>query len=1192
MKKSSFKLLKLFAVLCLAVMAVIALAACQAPCTHANTKIYVISEATCQKKGDSQILCADCGQFIRNETIEMLPHDLKRVGEGKAPTCSADGYESYACQNCNYTEQQTVPKVDHSYEEGYCSYCGNNENGEKLLYNTVNTAGGVGCKIYGLPDTFTGTDIVIPSKYMGMPVVAIANEAFSQRDVRSVVIPASVTEIGNAAFYCCTNLKSVTFADGSELEKISSSAFSLCSSLKEIVLPASLVELDSRAFFECANLVSVSFEEGSQLKIIGGAAFEKCRNLVRIDIPEGVTAIRNGAFSNCSSLREVKIPSSITELGSAFSYCRSLVRVEIPATVTADTLISTAPFKYSIIWEFINHSDVDFTSGFATHGTTVVLETDSPKSVEKDGFVFLPTDSGVYLISSNLTDEGSVVLPADFNGQSYIIGKYAFYQHTSLVSVTLPQGVSKIEENAFYNCTKLGEVVMTHSPEISSGSGLSDVIVVANSTYGKEDKFSYLKENGVAVLVGCTGVEGDLVLPDTLAGGAYIIGPHAFDGLNITSITLSSNVAGIRDSAFEGIDVDYNYIDGGFYLGTADNPYFLLIKISGSIGSTFTMHDACQWVTPNTFCDAGWVAEIVLNSSVKGDLSFEDCIRLEKLTLSNGRTTILADAFVNCDELSEITFGTGLVAMLAPMPNGVTRINISSLESWLSIDFSYLSGGMQVYLNGSPISEVVIPESITEIKPYAFCGWTNLTKVVLHDGVTKIGEYALSAGSSLTEITVGTGLREFGRGVSSSVTRINIPSIEQWLATEVGFSQFYADFYINGVKVTEVRVPDGVTEIKPYAFTYWNTLTSIYLPDSVTRIGEEALSNSRINLIQGGRGVLVNESWIVPGSTTVETYVYGNVNYKLNEAVSPVSQSITWAYIKPGCEIAADFFNNCTLLTHVYVGSGATLGARAFYGTSSAIRVIFEDESYESETSDWRILYQSGSTKYLLGGVYSVSGVPTRFGTVLYGAYNEDGFAYTVQGGAATVVGYFGEDTELVIPAAVGSSVPVRYIGTSAFYMRDGITSLEIGKSVKSIGELAFFGLSSLQEVTLNVEEIGYGAFGDCAKLSSVTFENGEDEYLYIRHNAFQNCTLLTEITLPSSTYTVNVTAFIGCTNLNSIAVEGGHYEWYVVNTAGDITATLLLDAESFALEAKKTYDDTNSVFTNKYVLLQNPQGV
>lgn len=131
----------------------------------------------------------------------------------------------------------------------------------------------------------TEGDIVIPETYNELPVTQIAQFAFSEQDITSVVVPASVTVIGTAAFNSCTALTSITF-EGS-LESIGQVAFANCGALAEVVLPNGLTAIQSSTFMGCSALTDIT-------------------------IPASVTAVGDRAFYGCNALTTVHYRGSRT----------------------------------------------------------------------------------------------------------------------------------------------------------------------------------------------------------------------------------------------------------------------------------------------------------------------------------------------------------------------------------------------------------------------------------------------------------------------------------------------------------------------------------------------------------------------------------------------------------------------------------------------------------------------------------------------------------------------------------------------------------------------------------------------------------------------------------------------------------------------------------------------------------------
>ena len=215
-----------------------------------------------------------------------------------------------------------------------------------------------GRKLLGAPEKLSGSYSVKEGTRI------ICNGAFYFcRSLSKIVIPSSVTSIGEWAFSNCGSLSTIVIP--SSVTSIGDRAFSSCTSLKYISIPKSVIGLNGNPFadwngkLQCLspNFINeddilfnkdknkiISFRNQniesyvipSSVTSIGDWAFSGCSSLSKIVIPSSVTSIGNGAFSDCSSLSKIVIPSSVTSIGEmAFMDCDSLSEIVIPSSVTS-----------------------------------------------------------------------------------------------------------------------------------------------------------------------------------------------------------------------------------------------------------------------------------------------------------------------------------------------------------------------------------------------------------------------------------------------------------------------------------------------------------------------------------------------------------------------------------------------------------------------------------------------------------------------------------------------------------------------------------------------------------------------------------------------------------------------------------------------------------------------------------------
>ena len=191
----------------------------------------------------------------------------------------------------------------------------------------------------GRGDTKYAGDInILPTiTYEGVTytVKEIVDHAFEGcRDVTSVTIPNSVTNIGRSAFSGCSGLTSVTIP--SSVTSIGNSAFSGCSGLTSVTIPSNVTSIGNSAFSGCSGLTSISVENGNTvydsradcnaiIETATNTLIAGCKNTV---IPNSVTSVGSGAFNGFSGLTSVTIPNSVSFIGEqAFSWCSSLRHV-------------------------------------------------------------------------------------------------------------------------------------------------------------------------------------------------------------------------------------------------------------------------------------------------------------------------------------------------------------------------------------------------------------------------------------------------------------------------------------------------------------------------------------------------------------------------------------------------------------------------------------------------------------------------------------------------------------------------------------------------------------------------------------------------------------------------------------------------------------------------------------------------
>ena len=364
--------------------------------------------------------------------------------------------------------------------------------------------------------------------------------------IKTVVVKNSVTSIGSAAFEDCTNLTSATIPNS--VTSIGYSAFEDCTNLTSVTIPNSVTSIGYSAFENCTSLTSVTIS--NSVTSIDYSAFENCTCLTSVTIPNSVTSIGSSAFSGCTSLTSVTIPNSVTRIGYwAFSSCTSLTSVPIPDSVTGIGIYAfsdcisltsvTIPNSVASIGEHAFDGCASLTS--VTIGNSVT-------SIGRSAFY----NTAYYNDESNWNDGvlyiSNCLIDTNYNFDSTtdyiikdgtrIIADYAFYNWTSLASVTIPNSVTGIGSNAFYNTAY-------YNDESNWNNGalyISDCLININDDFDSTTDY-------------------------TIKGGTRIIACSVFgDCTNLTSVTIPKSVKSLGDNAFGRVKkVIYNGTDKEFF---------------------------------------------------------------------------------------------------------------------------------------------------------------------------------------------------------------------------------------------------------------------------------------------------------------------------------------------------------------------------------------------------------------------------------------------------------------------------------------------------------------------------------------------------------------------------------------------------------------------------------------------------
>ena len=289
------------------------------------------------------------------------------------------------------------------------------------------------------------------------------------------------------------------------------------------------------------------------------------------------------------------------------------------------------------------------------------------------------------------------------------------------------------------------------------------------------------------------------------------------------------------------------------------------------------------------------------NVKYKGDIVIPETVTQNGVTYPV--TSIAAEAFLGCTEMTSVTIPANMKFVGDGAFYGCNKlktkgVHISDLSAWCKIEYEaihYTTGaqplycGHSLYLNGTLLTDLVIPDDVTSIGRLAFHSCTSITSITAH--------------SNLTNVTLGA------FGACSKVTSIYISDLKLWCQAPIPVNQAHS-LYLNGEKITNLEIPSGVKSLAPCAFYYCTDLTSVTFPSSLTSIGREAFS--------GCSGLT---SVTIPDKiTTIEPYTFA---YCKGLTSVTIPNSVT--------SIGGNAFNGCRGLASITIPNSVTsIGNSAF----------------------------------------------------------------------------------------------------------------------------------------------------------------------------------------------------------------------------------------------------------------------
>ena len=1038
--------------------------------------------------------------------------------------------------------------------------------------------------------------------------------------LESVTIGNDVTSIEYSAFRNCSNLKSVSF--GNSVSNINGYAFAYCRNLSSIELPESLKTIEYNAFNDCDALQTVVIP--NQVEKIGDGAFQECNYLSSIYIPESVTNIGNYVFSGSYNLSYIFYKGSedqwsSIEMGSS-NYNLQSAAIEYETNVTGLTPVVTDKYSYILTsdgrafgFKIIDKTITSFDfneelpgieiaeiSNYAFQGCTSLTSITLPNNVERVG---------------DYAFQGCTALETvNFNNKVTSIGSYAFEGCTSLKTIDLSGNISSIGDSAFSGCTALKSV--TFGDEIVSigSSAFSGCTALESATFGNK-----LTSIGHYAFSNCSSLESV-----TFGSGIQTIGHEAFSRCSsLESITFPASVTSINDYAFRECSSLKSVVfenseatigSGAFEYCRALETVNLGNKIA-SIGNnafydcetlkTIIIPDSVTYLGSSSFGSCGQLSSVVIGSGVTSiesntfswcgglktlviganvetikDSAFYYCHSIQAIIVSNSLTSVGENAFYECNNIKHIFF-TGAEEQwnaISFHKNGNdciennTNINFNSpiktisfvqtdacsyilVDGYKAIDFRITDNSIAYFNFVEELQGVVLEEIASDA--FNWCG--SLTLIVLPEEVTSISENAFKDCGQLQYVYYAGSQEQWNAIDISETGNANLLNLNVEYESTMGFTVVktatYSYILTDDKRVLGFRLLDSSIKFFNFAkeleglnletllsctFNNAYNVVAIVLPDTVKTISSNTFRNDSLKYVfytgsqQQWNKISIGDNNNVLNKAYVEVNTpVNNLTYVSNNSYSYILTNDNRAFglvVNDKTMTSFDFndealnsltivslgryaFANCSKLTTVILPEGLEMIDYGAFGSCESLVAITIPSSLK------RVSENAFEMVYGLNYVF-YEGTETEWNSISVENNWNDRFINSTRYYQFSLdsISYVSNDTLSYLLIDNQYVYGFKCLDTS-------ITSFDFATALPN----------------LTVVSLANGAFDNCSSLKTIILPS---TLVSIPCNAFRCCSSLTAIVLSSSVKIVDSNAFEQCYDLNYVFYEGTETEW------------------------------------------------
>ena len=503
-------------------------------------------------------------------------------------------------------------------------------------------------------------------------------EAYKHQ-IRHVVIGRDITAIGKFNFFWCSKLETVTFEEGSQLDRIGWGAFGY-SSLPAITIPDSVTRIDGYAFYYCSKLTDVAISENSKLASLGEYAFKADGKMTYLYIPDGVTKIGTAIFKDVSG-----VTLSVAENSYAQAYAEKY-GIAYTARPVPAAIIASGSCGDNAAWELYNEGTLKITGSgpMADNGTN-----HSPWEAYKHQIRQVIIGKDITAIGRFNFFWCSRIESVSFEAGSQLerIGWGAF-GYSSLKTIAIPDSVTRIDGYAFYYCSKLSDVTIGENSRLAS---MGEYVFKADTSLHS----LYIPDSTVQI--------GANIFLDAVANVTLSVGENSYAQAYAEKFGI----------AYVARPVPVRIVASGSCgenaLWELDSEGTLKISGSGPMADNETNHapwEACKQQ----------IKQVVIGKDITyiGKFNFFWCSKLETVTF---------EADSKLERIGWGAFGYSSLETIT-IPDSVTRLD--------GYAFYYCA----------KLTDVEISEksSLTSMGEYVFKADTRMSSLYIPDGVTAMGK--------------------------------------------------------------------------------------------------------------------------------------------------------------------------------------------------------------------------------------------------------------------------------------------------------------------------------------------------------------------------------------------------------------------------------------------------------------------